>query len=341
MKSRAKSLIDEAKKHALEVMHACATPDGFSASAPSHGFHYPEIWARDNGIMTLGTLASGDEDLIAISRNYLKCMAAHQSPLGMIPLNVNTAEHHVNKENAPAVDGNLWYLLAHYALYQACPDPAWLNGCFTSLTKAYQWLRYHEWHEDGLLAIPRAGTWMDQFTVQGIALYDNALWYAASLAYEKFCEICGAPGVDTLLRAPGVIRERMNELMWVHRCWNPHHFAEGKTAFDFRGVRDRQAKGNRPRAGASRRYGPTGRRQCLCNGRRGRRSPFRRSASKGYKCRVDESWSVRLVPDAGKPTVLRHEGKPTGQRFRAALAHGDGFKQDRRPALRFLFGAGA
>jgi glycogen debranching enzyme len=140
MKSRAKSLIDEAKKHALEVMHACATPDGFSASAPSHGFHYPEIWARDNGIMTLGTLASGDEDLIAISRNYLKCMAAHQSPLGMIPLNVNTAEHHVNKENAPAVDGNLWYLLAHYALYQACPDPAWLNGCFTSLTKAYQWL---------------------------------------------------------------------------------------------------------------------------------------------------------------------------------------------------------
>lgn len=97
-------------------MHACATPDGFSASAPSHGFHYPEIWARDNGIMTLGALASGDEDLLAISRRYLTCMATYQSPLGMIPLNVNPAEHHVNKENAPAVDGNLWYLLAHYAI---------------------------------------------------------------------------------------------------------------------------------------------------------------------------------------------------------------------------------
>jgi glycogen debranching enzyme len=125
MNLRAKSLVlvNEAKKRALEVMHACATPDGFSASAPSHGFHYPEIWARDNGIMTLGALASGDEDLIATSRNYLKCMAAHQSPLGMIPLNVNPADNHVNKENAPAVDGNLWYLLAHYALYEASPDP--------------------------------------------------------------------------------------------------------------------------------------------------------------------------------------------------------------------------
>ncbi|ETX02764.1 MAG: hypothetical protein ETSY2_34840 [Candidatus Entotheonella gemina] len=226
MKPRAKSLISEAKKRALEVMHACATPDGFSASAPSHGFHYPEIWARDNGIMALGALASGDEDLIAVSRNYLKCMTAYQSPLGMIPLNVNTAEHHVNKENAPAVDGNLWYLLAYYALYETYPDPAWLNECFNALSKAYQWLRYHEWHEDGLLAIPRAGNWMDQFTVQGIAIYDNALWYAASLAYEKLCEICDVPADETLLRAPGTIRERVNELMWVHRCWNPHHFAD-------------------------------------------------------------------------------------------------------------------
>lgn len=226
MKPRAKGLISEARKRALEVMHACATPDGFSASAPSHGFHYPEIWARDNGIMALGALASSDEELMAISRKYLECMTAYQSPLGMIPINVYTAQHRVNKENAPPVDGNLWYILAHYALYEKHPDPTWLHECIVPLSKAYRWLRYHEWHEDGLLAIPRAGNWMDQFTVQGITLYDNALWYAASLAYERLCAACDAREGEQLLRAPATIRERMNELMWVHRCWNPHHFAD-------------------------------------------------------------------------------------------------------------------
>ena len=226
MKLHAKGLIAEAKKRALEVMHACATPDGFSASAPSHGFHYPDIWARDNGIMTLGALACEDEDLIAISRKYLECMTVYQSPLGMIPINVNPAKQHMNKENAPPVDGNLWYLLAHYAHHEKHPDPAWLKACILPLSKAYRWLRYHEWHEDGLLAIPRAGNWMDQFTVQGITLYDNALWYAASLAYERICAACDAHEGEELLRAPDTIRERMNELMWVHRCWNPHHFAD-------------------------------------------------------------------------------------------------------------------
>ena len=226
MKLHAKGLVSEAKKRALEVMHACATPDGFSASAPSHGFHYPDIWARDNGIMTLGALACEDEDLIAISRKYLECMTVYQSPLGMIPINVNPAKQHMNKENAPPVDGNLWYLLAHYAHHEKHPDPAWLKACILPLSKAYRWLRYHEWHEDGLLAIPRAGNWMDQFTVQGITLYDNALWYAASLAYERICAACDAHEGEELLRAPDTIRERMNELMWVHRCWNPHHFAD-------------------------------------------------------------------------------------------------------------------
>jgi glycogen debranching enzyme len=226
MKAPEKRLISEAGKRALEVMHACSTPNGFCASAPGHGFHYPEIWARDNGIMALGALASGEPDLISVSRHYLECMSAHQTPLGMIPINVDTAKQRMNKENAPPVDGNLWYILAHYALYEQNQDQAWLQQCFPNLCKAYQWLRYHEWHEDGLLAIPRAGNWMDQFTVQGITLYDNALWYAASLAFEAICTVCDSYQGADILRAPVDIRERLNELMWVHRCWNPYHFAE-------------------------------------------------------------------------------------------------------------------
>jgi len=52
------NLIDEARNRAMDVLSRCYTPHGFRASALAAG--YPQIWARDNGIMMLGVVASGD-----------------------------------------------------------------------------------------------------------------------------------------------------------------------------------------------------------------------------------------------------------------------------------------
>src|SRR5262245_58917895 len=92
------TLLDEARQRALEVLGRCATARGFRASGLAAG--YPQIWARDNGIIFLGAVASGDPQLIAAGREALATLGAHQSPRGLIPPNVNPDTGYISTENA-------------------------------------------------------------------------------------------------------------------------------------------------------------------------------------------------------------------------------------------------
>ena len=105
-------LLCEAHERALSILHRCVTPHGFRASALTAG--YPQVWARDNGVIFLGAVATGDATLLATCRAGLETLGAHQSPLGLIPLNVNPDTGYVSTENAGAADGNLWFILGHY-----------------------------------------------------------------------------------------------------------------------------------------------------------------------------------------------------------------------------------
>jgi hypothetical protein len=51
-------LIDSTREQALDVLQRCVTPYGFRASGLAAG--YPQVWARDNGIIFLGAVASGE-----------------------------------------------------------------------------------------------------------------------------------------------------------------------------------------------------------------------------------------------------------------------------------------
>ncbi len=102
----------EARERALELLHKCSGPSGFRASATAVG--YPQVWGRDSVIIFLGALASKDEELIAAGRHSLDTLSAYQSPLGLIPLNVNPDTGYVSSENAGACDTNLWYILGRY-----------------------------------------------------------------------------------------------------------------------------------------------------------------------------------------------------------------------------------
>src|SRR5690349_9748022 len=113
-------LLDEAHKRALEILRRCATPYGFRASGLAAG--YPQIWSRDNMIIFLGAVASGEAELIASGRAALDMLGAHQSPRGLIPLNVNPDTGYISTENAGAVDSNLLYILGHFLHFQATAD---------------------------------------------------------------------------------------------------------------------------------------------------------------------------------------------------------------------------
>jgi hypothetical protein len=84
-------------------------------------------------------------------------------------------------------------------------------------------------NECGLLEVPEAGTWMDLLAVRYNALYDNVLYYAATLAYQELLAHAHLP--ETARHHPlpvdaAGIHARINLLMWIDRCWVAEHFAE-------------------------------------------------------------------------------------------------------------------
>lgn len=225
MNENEKHLVKEAKKHALEILHNCATPYGFKASADPAG--YPQVWGRDSSVTLLGALASGDPELIAVGRASLDTLGGQQSCWGLVPLNVNPDTGYISTENAGACDANLWYILGQYALYQATGDRVALEKVWLKINKALTWLQYQDMNECGLLEIPEAGNWMDLISVRYNTLYDNVLYYASTLAFEELLKDLPDLPLDVPCHnSAESIHERLNLLFWIDRCWVASHFAD-------------------------------------------------------------------------------------------------------------------
>ena len=218
-------LLTIAHDKALETLHNCTTSYGFRASGLSAG--YPQVWARDTGITSLGALVSGDQQLIACVRASLETLGNHQTKRGLIPLNVNPDTGYVSTENAGAADANLWYIITHYMYFLTTGDTEFLSHYWNTITNAIRWLEYQDMNECGLLEIPEAANWMDLVAVRYNTLYDNVLYYAATLAYEQMYKaVPDDLHLHDLINTPSDIHERLNLLMWIDRCWVPGHFAE-------------------------------------------------------------------------------------------------------------------
>lgn len=223
---KTEKLLANAHEKATEVLHNCVTPHGFRASGLAAG--YPQVWTRDSAITALGAIASGDPTLIECVRASLHTVGERQSSRGLIPLNVNPDTGYISTENAGAADANLWYIIAHYMYYLTTKDKAFLTENWERITKALIWLEYQDMNECGLLEIPEAANWMDLVSVRYNTLYDNVLYYAATLAYsELYSQL--QPEVTLqhkLSNNAADIHERLNLLMWIDRCWVADHFAE-------------------------------------------------------------------------------------------------------------------
>src|SRR5512135_1218120 len=109
------SIVEEARERALDALGHAISARGFKASALPRG--YPHVWSRDTGIIALGAAATGAPALMDAFRASLDTLSAHQSGLGLVPLNVEAETGIVSTENAGATDSNLWYIMAHYLYY--------------------------------------------------------------------------------------------------------------------------------------------------------------------------------------------------------------------------------
>jgi len=217
------ALLEETRQRAAAVLRKCVTPYGFRASGASRG--YPQIWARDSVITSLGAVLTGQPDLSAAFRASLDTLGNHQSALGLIPLNVLPETGETSTENAGAVDANLWFVLGHYYHYLRTGDTAFLEASWSRIEKAILWLRFQDMNECGLLEVPEAGDWMDLLAVRYNVLYDNVLYGAALRAAAEMASVCDREQMSYRSMAAAVF-ERLNLLFWVDRCWVPAHFAE-------------------------------------------------------------------------------------------------------------------
>lgn len=216
--------LGQAHERALEVLRRCATPLGFKASALEGG--YPQVWARDSVITSLGALVSGESLLVECVKSSLESLASTQTELGMIHLNVDTRTGEVTTENAGAVDANLWFIVGHYCYFRSTGDTAFLQSCWPNIERAILWLRYQDMNACGLLEVPEAGDWADLYSVRYNVLYDNVLYVAALRAAAAMAREVGC--VDPLdYRAMAAdTSDKINLLLWLDRPWDGETFGK-------------------------------------------------------------------------------------------------------------------
>ncbi len=218
------SVIGEAYGRALDVLRACVHEHGFKASALAGG--YPHVWARDSAVTMLGALLTGEQDLIDASRASLVTLGRTQTELGMIHLNLDTRTGAVTTENSGAVDANLWFILGHWAHWQATSDESFVRENWLALEKAALWLRYQDMNSCGLLEVPEAGDWADLYSVRYNVLYDNVLYVGALRAMARFAANLDLSAGHDYGRAAEDVALKINLLMWIDRPWEGREFGE-------------------------------------------------------------------------------------------------------------------
>jgi glycogen debranching enzyme len=226
----AQSLTDEARARAERALLANAGELGLLGANAA----YQQVWARDSMICGLGLLCLGAEGA-AVHRRSLATLGRFQSPLGKIPHNVGLAgvadpallAHGGRLEpgerpgvavedtiHAGCVDGNLWYIVGHYAAFAASGDLAALREAWPTLERALLWLRYQDSNECGLLEVHEAMDWADLFANRYNVLFDNALYCAAWACMARLAAVLGHDAAWYAAQAADV-RLKLNRLLWV------------------------------------------------------------------------------------------------------------------------------
>ncbi len=164
---------------ALSLLHNCCTPDGFLASTTDSA-NYRRIWARDGVILSLAALMTEDQELLHGVRATLTTLANHQGPHGEIPSNVDTMLERVSYGGTSGrVDSNLWFIIGCAEYYKASEDREFLEMVLPHVERVRFLLGAWEFNNRGLLYVPLAGDWADEYIQSGYILYDQLLYLQA------------------------------------------------------------------------------------------------------------------------------------------------------------------
>jgi len=162
---------------ALDALRQCATGVGLLAS-PEAAHNYRRVWARDGIVASLGAIAARCAEGEAWLTATLNTLVASAGPIGQIPSNVSVDDRCATVGvsyggAAVRVDAPLWFMVGAGVLGRLQPSRD--RALWPSLLRARALARAWEGNERGLVYVPRAGNWADEYPVLGYTLYDNTL----------------------------------------------------------------------------------------------------------------------------------------------------------------------
>ena len=180
------ALFQQGHDQAIQLLRNCCTADGFLASLTEHD-NYRRIWARDGVITGLAALLREEQDLINTFKQTLLTLARYQGPHGEIPSNVDTLCERVSYGGTTGrIDADLWFVIGCAEYWTATEDAEFIDAMFPVLEKVRHLLGAWEFNNRGLLYVPPAGDWADEYLHSGYVLYDQLLYLQA---HRSFCAL--------------------------------------------------------------------------------------------------------------------------------------------------------
>jgi glycogen debranching enzyme len=157
-------------------------------------------------------------DIRAAQKETLRTLFSHLGPHGQMPANVRIDDGKPDFSGVGgicAIDGGLWAVIAFHAYVRKTGDLEFLADYSERLRRVMNWLGALDSNNDGLLEIPEAGDWTDLFGRSYHVLYDEVLWYRATVAYSRLLELQRRfdEAADHLRRSQA-LRSRILEVFW-------------------------------------------------------------------------------------------------------------------------------
>ena len=179
--------------------------------------NYKRIFARDAFWILMAGILSEDGELLSGARDSIRTLAAFQRADGAIPSNVSPEGKVSYGVINPRVDPTTLFVIGCVRFAKRYPDEGIYEKYAANIKKAFSYLEENwENREYGLLYIPRAGNWADEYLQQGFVLYDEVLWYLAMREYADFLEAEERGAAGEYRSRAGRIRDTIRDAFWIH-----------------------------------------------------------------------------------------------------------------------------